>query len=120
MLVCALTVVPIIFAANAANLWVAVALVGLATASHQGWSANLFTLASDTFPRRAVASVVGIGGFGGAVGGMLIATFTGFVLQFTGSYLPMFVIAGCAYLIALLIIHLLLPRLEPANLDAEA
>ena len=120
MLVCAVAVVPIIFAASAAKLWVAVALVGLATASHQGWSANLFTMASDTFPRRAVASVVGIGGFGGAVGGMVIATFAGLVLQFTGSYVPMFVIAGSAYLIALLIIHLLLPRLEPASLDTRS
>ena len=120
MLICALTVVPIVFAANAANLWVAVALIGLATASHQGWSANIFTMVSDTFPKRAVASVVGIGGFGGAVGGMVIATFTGFVLQFTGSYVPMFIIAGSAYLVALLIIHLILPRLEPAELDIES
>jgi ACS family hexuronate transporter-like MFS transporter len=118
MLVCALTVTPIMFAANVANVWVAVALVGLATASHQGWSANIFTLPSDMFPKRAVGSVVGIGGFGGAIGGMVIATFTGFVLQFTGSYVPMFVIAGSVYLIALLIIHLLAPRLEPATIDA--
>jgi ACS family hexuronate transporter-like MFS transporter len=67
-----------------------------------------------------VGSVIGIGGFGGAVGGMLIATFTGFVLQFTGSYVPMFVIAGFAYLIALAFIQLLVPRLEPANLAAES
>jgi ACS family hexuronate transporter-like MFS transporter len=109
-------VVPIVFAANIKSLWIAVALIGLATAAHQGWSANIFTMVSDTFPRRAVASVVGIGGFGGAVGGMLIATFTGLVLQFTGSYVPMFVLAGSAYLLALLIIHLIVPRLEPANL----
>jgi ACS family hexuronate transporter-like MFS transporter len=112
-------VVPIVFAATADKLWVAVALVGLATAAHQGWSANLFTLGSDMFPRRAVASVVGIGGFGGAIGGMVIATFTGFVLQFTGSYVPMFVIAGSAYLIALLIIQVLAPKLEPAQIDME-
>ena len=116
MLVCAVAVVPIIVGATAGKLWIAVALVGLATAAHQGWSANLYTMASDTFPKRAVASVVGIAGFGGAVGGMLIATFTGFVLQVTGSYLPMFVIAGSAYLVALAIIQLLVPRLEPAQL----
>jgi ACS family hexuronate transporter-like MFS transporter len=119
MLICALAVVPIVFAASVERLWVAVALVGLATAAHQGWSANIFTLASDMFPQRAVASVVGIGGFGGAIGGMVIATFTGFVLQFTGSYVPMFVIAGSAYLLALLIIQLLVPRLEPARIDLE-
>jgi len=115
MLICASLVVPIVFAAKARSLWAAVALIGLAAASHQGWSANLFTLVSDMFPQHAVVSVVGIGGFGGAVSGMLIATFTGFLLQFTGSYVPLFVMAGSAYLLALLVIHLLVPRLEPAD-----
>lgn len=115
MLICAITVLPIVFAANVRSLWGAVALVGLATASHQGWSANLFTLATDLFPRHAVASIVGMGGFGGAVGGMLISTFTGFLLQLTGSYVPVFVIAGSVYLIALLVIHLLTPDLRPAT-----
>jgi len=115
MLICASLVVPIVFAAKARSLWAAVALIGLAAASHQGWSANLFTLVSDMFPQHAVGSVVGIGGFGGAVSGMLIATFTGFLLQFTGSYVPLFVMAGSAYLLALLVIHLLVPRLEPAD-----
>ena len=115
MLSCALAVVPIIFAAKARNVWVAVALIGLAAASHQGWSANAFTLVSDMFPRRAVASVVGIGGFAGAVGSMLISTFTGFILQFTGSYVPVFAMAGSAYLIALVIVHRLVPDLRPAD-----
>jgi MFS transporter, ACS family, hexuronate transporter len=117
MLICGLAVVPVIFAAKVESLWLAVALVGLATAGHQGWSANVFTLPSDMFPRRTVASVVGIGGFGGAVGGMCIATFTGFLLETTGSYVPVFIMAGSAYLIALLIVHLLAPRLEPARID---
>ena len=117
MLVCGLCVVPIVFAVKADNLWVAVGLIGLATAGHQGWSANVFTLTSDMFPRRAVASVVGIGGFAGAVGGMMIATFTGFLLEATGSYVPLFMMAGSAYLIALVVVHLLAPRLEPARLD---
>jgi ACS family hexuronate transporter-like MFS transporter len=120
MLICAITVTPIMFAANVRHLWTAVTLIGLATASHQGWSANLFTLPSDMFPRRAVGSVTGIGGFGGGLGGMAIATFTGFVLQFTGSYVPMFVIAGSVYLVALLMVHLLAPRLEPAQLEIAA
>jgi ACS family hexuronate transporter-like MFS transporter len=119
MLVCAVAVVPIIAAASVRNLWGAVALISLATAAHQGWSANLFTLASDMFPRRAVASVVGIGGCAGAIGGMCIATFTGFLLQLTGSYVPVFILSGSAYLTALLIIQLLAPRLEPARLTAE-
>ena len=117
MLVCALSVVPIVFAANVTRLWSAVGLVGLATAAHQGWSANLFTLSSDMFPRRAVASVVGIGGFGGAIGGMLIATLTGYLLQWTHSYFPVFVLAGTSYLFALLIIHVLAPQLAPVPID---
>ena len=118
MLICALSVLPIMFGATAGKLWLAVALIGLATASHQGWSANLYTMASDMFPKQAVASVVGISGFGGAVGGMLAATFTGIVLQFTGSYLSMFLIAGSAYLLALLLIQLLVPGLKPASIEA--
>ena len=120
MLICAALVVPILFAARARNLWVAVALIGLAAASHQGFSVNLYTLVSDTFPRRAVASVVGIGGFGGAVAGMMVATFTGFLLQFTGSYVPLFVMASSAYLSALLVIHALVPKLEPADVGQES
>jgi ACS family hexuronate transporter-like MFS transporter len=119
MLICALCVVPIVFASQVESVWAAVALIGLAAAAHQGWSANIFTLVSDLFPRQAVGSVVGFGGMGGAVGGMLIATFVGHLLQWTGSYLWPFVIAGSAYLTALLIIHLLLPRLEPARFGQE-
>jgi MFS transporter, ACS family, hexuronate transporter len=115
MTVCALAVVPIMFAAKADNLWLAVALIGLATAGHQGWSANVFTLVSDMFPRHAVASVVGIGGFAGAVGGMLISNFIGFLLYTTGSYAPVFLLAGSAYLLALALVHLLVPRLQPAE-----
>ena len=116
MLICALAVVPIIFAAKATNLWVAVGLVSLAAAAHQGWSANLFTLTSDMFPKRAVGSVTGIGGMAGSIGGMLIALVVGEILQKTGSYVPIFLIAGSAYLAALLVIHLLSPKLTPANL----
>jgi ACS family hexuronate transporter-like MFS transporter len=120
MLMCALTIIPIVAAANVHSLWAAVALVSLATAGHQGWSANMFTFASDLFPRRAVASVVGIGGFGGAVGGMFIAALTGWVLQATGSYVPIFVIAGSVYLVALLVIHLLTPTMRPVDLESTA
>lgn len=117
MLICALSVVPIIFAAKASNLWVAVLLVGLAAAAHQGWSANLFTLTSDMFPRKAVGSVVGFGGMAGSIGGMFIAKLVGYILQSTGSYVPIFIIAASAYLIALLIIQLLAPKLEPAAVE---
>ncbi len=117
MLICALAVVPIIFAATTSNLWVAVVLIGIAAAAHQGWSANIFTTASDMFPKQAVGSVVGIGGMAGAIGGMFIAKLVAYILDTTGSYVPIFAIAASAYLIALLIIHLLAPRLEPAKLD---
>jgi ACS family hexuronate transporter-like MFS transporter len=116
MLACAISVVPMAFAAQVTHLWVAVALVGLAAAAHQGWSANLFTLTSDMFPRQAVGSVVGFGGMAGAVGGLLIAKLTGYILETTGSYLPVFLIAASTYLLALGVIHLLVPRLEPAKL----
>jgi ACS family hexuronate transporter-like MFS transporter len=115
MLTCAVCVVPIVFASSTTSLWTAVALIGLAAAAHQGWSANLFTLASDMFPRPAVGSVVGIGGMAGAIGGMLIAKVVGYILEWTGSYLPVFVIAGSVYLVALLVIHLVVPRMEPAR-----
>ncbi len=120
MLTCALLIVPVIFAAKADNLWLAVGLVGLATAGHQGWSANVYTLASDMFPRHAVASVVGIGGFAGAVGGMLISTVIGILLQTTHSYVPVFLMAGLAYLFALVVVQVLTPRLEPAQLNDSA
>jgi ACS family hexuronate transporter-like MFS transporter len=116
MLIAAIAVVPIMFASVATNLWVAVLLVGIAAAAHQGWSANLFTLSSDMFPRHAVGTVVGFGGMAGAVGGMLIAKLTGYILQTTGSYVPVFIIAGAAYLIALGVVHLLAPRLEKADI----
>jgi ACS family hexuronate transporter-like MFS transporter len=115
MLVCALCVVPIVFAAHANNLWLAVGIIGLAAAAHQGWSANIFTLASDMFPRRAVGSIVGIGGMAGAVGGMLIAKATGYLLQWTGSYVAIFIVAASAYLLALGIIQVLVPNLEPVD-----
>lgn len=116
MLVCAVSVVPIVFAAKASNLWVAVALVSLALSAHQGWSANLYTIASDMFPRKAVGSAIGIGGTVGALGGMFVATAAGFILEFTGSYYSLFLIAGSMYLIALAIIHFLVPNLEPAEI----
>ncbi len=116
MLTCALSVVPIVFAYRIESMWGAVLLIGLAAAAHQGFSANLFTLTSDLFPSQAVGSVTGIGGMAGAIGGMLMAKIVGYVLQWTGSYMIPFLIAGTAYLIALALIHLLAPRMEPARI----
>lgn len=116
MLICALCVVPIVFAYRIESLWGAVLLIGLAAGAHQGFSANLFALTSDMFPAQAVGSVVGMGGMAGAIGGMLIAQIVGYTLQWTGSYMVPFLIAGSAYLVALACIQLLSPRLEPVKL----
>lgn len=116
MLGCAVLVVPIISAASISNLWVAVLIIGLAAAAHQGWSANLFTITSDLFPKKAVGSLVGLGGMAGAAGGMLFTASTGFILEFTGSYVSIFLIAGSVYLLALLAIHLLVPRMKMLQL----
>ncbi|WP_234734430.1 MFS transporter [Tellurirhabdus bombi] len=114
MLVCALCVVPIFFAAQTSSIYVAVALISLATAAHQGWAANVYTFASDLFPKSAVASVTGIGGMCGAVGGILLAAVAGIIRVHFG-YLPLFLIASSNYLIALVIIHRLIPKMEPVN-----
>jgi len=116
LFVCAAIVLPVILAPRIESMWGAVLLIGLAAAAHQGFSANLYTLTSDMFPSRAIASVVGIGGMLGALGGLLIATVVGHILQKTGSYQIPFLIAGIAYLVALGFIHLLSPRLHGAKL----
>ena len=116
MLMCALAVTPIMLAARTTHPWLAVILVALAAGAHQGWSANIYTLASDMFPRGAVASVVGFGTLLGSIGGMIMSYGVGDILQRTGSYVPIFIVAGTAYLIALGFVHFLSPRLEPANI----
>jgi MFS transporter, ACS family, hexuronate transporter len=116
MLVCSLSVVPIVFAYRTESLWIAVLLIGMAAAGHQGFSANLFTMTSDLFPTQAVASVTGIGGMAGAIGGMLIAKVVGYILQRSGSYQLPFLIAGLSYPAALAVIHLLTPRMDPARI----
>jgi len=115
MAICALAVLPVLYAPYSKNLWVVVALVGLAGAAHQGWSANLFTLTSDLFPRSAVGSVTGIGGLAGATTGFTAQLVAGYIVRI--SYLPCFLYAGSAYVVALLIVHLLSPKLAPARLD---
>jgi ACS family hexuronate transporter-like MFS transporter len=111
MLICAFLVMPIFLIQYVGNLWGAVAILGLATAAHQAFSANIYTIPSDMFPRGAVGSVIGIGGTIGGIGGMMMAKFVGYILQTTGSYTPIFAVAGSVYVIAVLVIHLLSPRL---------
>ncbi|MED5547287.1 MAG: MFS transporter [Pseudomonadota bacterium] len=119
MFVCAVCVLPIWFAQSIDNVWSAVLVIGLATAAHQAFSANLYTLPSDMFPRGAVGSVVGIGGTVGALGGMGMALFAGYILDATGNYEVLFAICASAYLLALLAIHLLSPRLDAVRLGSR-
>ncbi|HKT88961.1 MAG TPA: MFS transporter [Candidatus Sulfotelmatobacter sp.] len=115
LLVCALAVTPIVIASRTTNAWFAVALVALAAGAHQGWSANIYTLASDMFPRGAVASVVGFGTLLGSLSGMFMAEVVGFILERTGSYVTIFILAGSAYLIALAAVQALAPKLNRAE-----
>ncbi len=119
MLICALCVVPVIFAARTSNLWLATFLIGLAASAHQGWAANLFTLVSDLFPREAVASVVGLGGMFGSLTAMAFSQSAGYILQTTGSYWTLFIIAGTAYPVALALMQLLTPDLKPVALPHD-
>lgn len=113
LLTAALLIVPTALAPYTGSLWTAVALVSVAAAAHQWWSANLFTLTSDMFPRQAIASVVGLGGFAGAAGGVLFQKLTGIILEGNGgNYQPVFLICGGAYVTALGIMHLLSPTIR--------
>jgi MFS transporter, ACS family, hexuronate transporter len=125
MLIYALCVIPVVFAQwlGSINMWLAVLIIGLATSAHQGWSANIFTTTSDVFPKRMVASVTGIGGMAGAVGGILIAWLAGVLFEHykaaghieTGYYI-MFFICGSAYLLAWTMMRLLTPTIKPVSL----
>jgi ACS family hexuronate transporter-like MFS transporter len=115
MLACAVCALPVAGAMYAANIWLAVAVIGLACAAHQGFSANLYALPSDLFPRWAAGSIVGLGGLSGALGGMLMSLYAANVLQTIGSYTPIFIFASLAYLVALLVVHLIVPRYAPVT-----
>jgi len=108
---------PMLFVLQAPSPVIAVLIIGLGTAGHQAFSSNIFTMISDLYPRRAIATVAGMGGLAGALGGILIAQATGWSLELTGSYLPVILYAGLAYLIAFALIHLLVPRMEPAPIS---
>lgn len=123
MLIFALCVVPIVLARYASNVWAAVGLISLATAAHQAWSANIFTTASDMFPKKAVSSIVGIGGMAGAVGGILFPLLVGNLLDYYkgqgdigAGYNILFVICGCAYLLAWGVMHYFTPKMEKVEI----
>ncbi len=117
LFIAALFALPMVTVTYAPSPMVAVLLIGLGTAAHQAFSSNIFTMISDLYPRRAVATVAGMGGAAGAVGGILIAQATGWTLELTGSYTPIVIYAGLGYMIAFIIIHLLVPRMEAARLS---
>jgi ACS family hexuronate transporter-like MFS transporter len=118
MLVAACLVLPIFFVGQLTSQWAAIGILGMATAAHQGWSANLYTTVSDMFPREAVGVVVGIGGMAGAIGGVLFSLGVGYVLELTHSYTLLFAISASAYLIAFGVLRLLVPGLPRVNVDA--
>jgi ACS family hexuronate transporter-like MFS transporter len=117
MLTCACLVVPIALAGGLHSIWTAVALLCMATAAHQGWSANIFTTVSDMFPAEYVGTVVSFGQVGGALGGAIFAQVAGHVLQLTHSYVPLFLFSGFAYLLALLLLRTLAPGLKRAMIE---
>ena len=117
LLLCACCTVPVVLAMDARNCLTATALIGLAAAAHQGWSANLFSLVSDLFPKSAVASVVGFGAMFGSLTAMAFAQFAGHILQTTGSYRVLFMIAGSAYVVAFALLHALVPKMQPVKLE---
>ncbi|UKJ07444.1 MFS transporter [Solitalea lacus] len=126
MLSFAFMVVPIFFIQYVNNLWIAVGLISLAAAAHQAWSANIFTTASDMFPKQAISSVVGIGGMAGAVGGILFPLFIGFLLDHykaignvMAGYNIIFSICGSAYLLAWIIMHFLVAKLQPVRFNED-
>jgi MFS transporter, ACS family, hexuronate transporter len=116
MLTFAICVVPVAAAPHVTEKWLAVVLIGIAAGSHQGFSANLFTTDSDMFPRKAIGSIIGIGGFAGAMGGFALQLSAGWLKQATNNYVLLFAIAGSAYLVALFIFQMLVPRIEPVDI----
>ena len=119
MLVAALAIVPTILAPRAPSLWIAIAIVSVAATAHQWWSTNLQTLPSDMYPTQAVASVMGIGWFCGMLASFVFQRATGSILEMThGNYVPIFAVLGFLYVAALALMHLLVPRLEPARLPS--
>jgi ACS family hexuronate transporter-like MFS transporter len=119
LFVCALGVLPVMFSQNVTHLWTGVLILGLATAAHQGFSSNLYTLVSDMFPKRSVASVAGFGGTAGYLGASIFQVFVGYMVQGAGNYVAPFMIAGCAYLVAFGVIQILVPTIKPAFEDSR-
>lgn len=118
MIASGLCVLPLLFVTSIDNMWLAVAFIGVALAGHQSFSSNLLSLPPDMFPKRAVGSAIGLGGFAGGIGGMIMAKSTGLVLDAThGNYTVIFAVCTATYFVAVAAIHLLSPRLAPVTVD---
>ena len=113
ILISALIILPVMLVLQTQNLWVAIGLIALAAAGHQGWASNIFTIVSDIYPKKAVGSMVGLSGFAGAVGGALSATFVGLLLEFTGSYFLIFLLASTVYMVNWLILKVFVKEIKP-------
>jgi ACS family hexuronate transporter-like MFS transporter len=116
ILICAIAVLPLIFAPLVSNMWISILFISMAAAAHQGWASNIFTVTSDIFPKNSVGTVMGIAGFCGAIAGAISATVIGTILEATGSYFIVFAMASSAYLIAWIIIKLMIPEIKPLNI----
>lgn len=116
ILMCAIVILPVMLVSQTQNLWIAVVLISMAAAGHQGWASNIFTIVSDIYPKKAVASMTGLSGFAGAVGGALSATFVGLILETTGSYFIIFMVAATVYTINWLILKFGISKIVPIEL----
>lgn len=112
LLLCACSVIPVVFIPVLNSLWIAVGFIALAAFAHQGWASNIYTVVSDYFPKRAVGSMTGLAGFSGSVGGILAAILVGQILDITQSYFLIFVIAGFAYVAAFFVLQFFLPKVK--------
>ncbi len=117
ILLCALLILPVMLVPQTQNLWTAVILIALATAGHQGWASNIFTLVSDIYPKNVVGSMIGLSGLFGAIGGALSATFVGLLLETTGSYFLIFLMASSVYMVNWLILKLSIKNVEPIKIN---
>ncbi len=113
ILICALIILPVMFVTQTHNIWIAVILIALAAGGHQGWASSIFTIVSDIYPKEAVGSMIGLSGFAGAIGGALSATFIGLLLDKTGSYFLIFLVASSVYLVNWLILRIFIPKISP-------
>jgi ACS family hexuronate transporter-like MFS transporter len=109
-------ILPLVFATQVQSIWIVAFIIGLAAAAHQGWASNIFTIVSDVYPKKAIGTMVGLSGFTGAIGGALAASFVGLVLEISGSYTLIFIIASAMYLLAWLILKLMIPQIQQIKL----